>query len=104
MTEDACVLLVDDDLGLRDQIGDDLSDNGLKVLTASDAGEMDAVLAAHESSLIVLDLNLPAEGGLSICHRLAPRRSPAVSSAAPVRPRARNAFPPPSGFPPPNRQ
>ncbi|MCI3131099.1 response regulator [Phenylobacterium aquaticum] len=82
MIEDACVLLVDDDLGLRTQIGGYLAENGLRVLTAADAAEMDEVLATHSVNLIVLDLNLPGEGGLSICRRLAVRRSPAVIIAS----------------------
>ncbi len=82
MIEDACVLLVDDDLGLRSQIGDYLSENGLNVLVASDAAEMDDLLATHPVNLIVLDLNLPGEGGLSICRRLAVRRNPAVIIAS----------------------
>ena len=73
----AQILVVDDDSELRGQTADYLSDHGYEVHAAADAVEMDAVLAAHAIDLIVLDVMLPGEGGLSVCQRLT--RSAGVS-------------------------
>lgn len=47
-----------------------LRDNGWRVSLACDGREMDAALAAGRIDLIVLDVMLPAEDGLSLCRRL----------------------------------
>jgi two-component system OmpR family response regulator len=73
----AQVLVVDDDSELRDQTAAYLSEHGYGVLTAADATEMDAVLSAQSVDLIILDVMLPGESGLSVCQRLG--RSAGVS-------------------------
>ena len=71
MSHPAQILVVDDDSELRGQTADYLSEHGYGVHAAADAKEMDAVLAAQPVDLIILDVMLPGEGGLSICQRLA---------------------------------
>ena len=67
----AHILVVDDDQGIRELVGDYLQQNSFRVSTAGDGKEMNAVLAAKSPvDLIVLDLMLPGEDGLSIFHRL----------------------------------
>lgn len=64
------VLLVEDDPEISRMLGDVLTDNGFAVSAAQSAVEMDEVLAGEAIDLVVLDLMLPGEDGLSICRRL----------------------------------
>ena len=71
MTEGkARILVVDDDLRLRDLLSRYLSEQGFEVLTVSDAAALDQALAHSHIDVLVLDLMLPGEDGLSICRRL----------------------------------
>ena len=72
------ILLVDDDPGIRDLLGDYLVKEGFAVETASDASEMDSKLARFHPDLIVLDLMLPGENGVSICRRLSRDGAPPI--------------------------
>jgi len=69
-TDSPHVLVVDDDAGLRSLLQRYLGENGLEVRCAADAVEMDRLLAGTHTDLIVLDLMLPGEDGLSIARRL----------------------------------
>jgi two-component system, OmpR family, phosphate regulon response regulator OmpR len=64
------VLVVDDDLRLRDLLNRYLSENQFEVALASDAPSMNRVLQKSAFDLIVLDLMMPGEDGLSIVRRL----------------------------------
>jgi len=64
------LLVVDDDLRLRDLLGQYLTEQGFSVDLAADAVEMDKKLARSHYALMVLDLMLPGEDGLAICRRL----------------------------------
>ena len=64
------ILVVDDDLRLRDLLLRYLAQQGFETLSAGDGRELDRQLARHHVDLIVLDLMLPGEDGLSICRRL----------------------------------
>jgi two-component system phosphate regulon response regulator OmpR len=66
----AKILVVDDDLRLRDLLNRYLSEQGFAVRTVADAPAMDKLLAHERFDLMVLDLMLPGEDGLSICRRL----------------------------------
>jgi len=72
------ILVVDDDADLRTLITDFLRANGLRVESAADGTEMDARIAAERPDLIVLDLMMPGEDGLSILRRLRKPGGPAV--------------------------
>ncbi|MCF3641289.1 response regulator [Rhizobium sp. TRM95111] len=69
-TSDQTILVVDDDGEIRRLIGDMLRREGYDVELAEDAAQMDAVRARTPVDLLVLDLMLPGEDGLSICRRL----------------------------------
>ncbi|MCE1737078.1 response regulator, partial [Enterobacter hormaechei] len=47
-----------------------LSEQGFQVRSAANAEQMDRLLTRESIQLIVLDLMLPGEDGLSICRRL----------------------------------
>ncbi len=64
------ILVVDDDPRLRDLLRRHLTEQGFYVLTAEDAREMNKILQREHIDLLVLDLMLPGEDGLSICRRL----------------------------------
>jgi two-component system phosphate regulon response regulator OmpR len=64
------VLVVDDDARLRDLLNRYLREQGYTVRTVSNATEMNRQLARERYDLMVLDLMLPGEDGLSICRRL----------------------------------
>ena len=72
------LLVVDDDADLRRLIGEFLRGHGLEVETAADAREMDAKLGAATFDLIILDLMMPGEDGLSVLRRLRGPARPAV--------------------------
>ncbi|MDI1348706.1 response regulator [Aquabacterium sp.] len=64
------ILVVDDDRQLLDLVARYLADSGLRISQARDAVQARAVLAAHRIDLVVLDLMLPGEDGLSLCRWL----------------------------------
>lgn len=67
----ATVLVVDDDDEIRRMLAGSLSKRGYRVLTASNAQEMDRVLARNSVQLVILDVVMPGEDGLSVARRLA---------------------------------
>jgi two-component system OmpR family response regulator len=66
----ARILVVDDDSGIREVLCDYLGQHGYQAQGAASAAEMDRALASHGIDLIVLDLMMPGEDGLSVVRRL----------------------------------
>ena len=64
------ILVVDDDARLRGLLDRYLDEQGFAVKAVADAAQMDRALAREHFDLMVLDLMLPGEDGLSICRRL----------------------------------
>jgi two-component system phosphate regulon response regulator OmpR len=64
------ILVVDDDARLRDLLNRYLTEQGYGVRAVHDAAEMNRQLARERYDLMILDLMLPGEDGLSICRRL----------------------------------
>ena len=64
------ILMVDDDLRMRELLQRYLGEQGFTVKAVSDATEMNAAMAHEKPDVIVLDLMLPGEDGLAICRRL----------------------------------
>lgn len=67
------ILVVDDDREIRDLLGRFLSRHGYRVTAVADGKEMRRTLADWHIDLIVLDLMLPGEDGLSLCRDLRAR-------------------------------
>ena len=67
---DPLLLVVDDDTELRELTDQYLTKNGFAVHAVADAIEMDAWLDDNRPDLLILDLMLPGEDGLSIAKRL----------------------------------
>jgi two-component system phosphate regulon response regulator OmpR len=64
------ILVVDDDLRLRDLLKRYLGEQGFAVDTVPDAAAMDRQMQRVRYDLMVLDLMLPGEDGLAVCRRL----------------------------------
>jgi two-component system OmpR family response regulator len=64
------VLFVEDDREIGRLLLEVLTENGFHSNWASSSDEMDKMLNGHSPDLIVLDIMLPGESGLSICRRL----------------------------------
>lgn len=68
--ETSKILVVDDDMRLRALLERYLMEQGYQVRSAANAEQMDRLLERENFHLLVLDLMLPGEDGLSICRRL----------------------------------
>lgn len=66
----ARILVADDEPDLRALLQRYLSDQGYAVRTVEGAGPLDALLARERFDVLVLDVMMPGEDGLSICRRL----------------------------------
>ena len=64
------ILVVDDDQRLRELLQRYLGEQGFAVRAADGAAAMDKALAREHYDLLVLDLMMPGEDGLSVCRRL----------------------------------
>ncbi len=64
------ILIVDDDVQIQQLLTRYLSEQGYKVEAVSDGKAMDAWLQKQQAELIILDLMLPGEDGLSLARRI----------------------------------
>lgn len=64
------ILVVDDDMRIRDLLRRYLTQEGFEVFQAEDSKALNRILLRESVDLIVLDLMLPGEDGLSICRDL----------------------------------
>ena len=64
------ILVVDDDRETRSLIAKYLRDHGCNVATATDGREMTRALVDHRVDLLILDVMLPGEDGLSLCRKV----------------------------------
>ena len=74
----AHLLVVDDDVGIRLLLAERLGGYGYRVTTASGVPEMERVLARGGVDLVILDVMMPGEDGLSACRRLVQSGGPPV--------------------------
>ncbi len=70
MTDAPHILIVDDHREIRDAVSRYLERNGMRASAARDAEDMDKKLKASRFDLIVLDVMMPGEDGISVCRRL----------------------------------
>ena len=64
------LVVVDDDARIRDLLRRYLTQEGFEVMVAEDSKALNRILLRDTVDLIVLDLMMPGEDGLSICRRL----------------------------------
>jgi two-component system OmpR family response regulator len=73
------ILLIDDEAGLRESLADYLGRQGFAVTQAASAAEARGRIAASPFDLVLLDIMMPGEDGLSLCRYLAEsRRVPVI--------------------------
>ncbi|MGO4838303.1 response regulator, partial [Rhizobiaceae sp. 2RAB30] len=64
------ILIVEDDFEIARMLSATLAENGMVVEIAESGAEMDTLMRSRTFDLVVLDVMLPGEDGLSICRRL----------------------------------
>lgn len=67
---DETILIIDDDPGIQKLLTQYLSEQGYSAQALSDGAAMDQWLKVNRADLIILDLMLPGEDGLSLARRL----------------------------------
>ena len=70
MEPTSTILIVDDDRDIRNLLADYLESNGYRTLCAADGNAMWKTLDEARPDLVVLDLNLPGDDGLTLCRKL----------------------------------
>jgi two-component system OmpR family response regulator len=78
LADNTTVLLVEDDDVLRQEMAGYLTAQGYVVREAADAGAARAVLDSRPVDVLVLDVNLPGESGLSLCRQISGTDGPAI--------------------------
>ncbi|GLI91945.1 response regulator [Methylocystis echinoides] len=74
MGDQNSILLVEDDAEIGELISRYLENNGMGVTWVESGEALDRKLASAAYDIIILDLNLPGEDGLSICRRVSASR------------------------------
>ena len=69
----AHILVVDDHIEIRDLVSRALLKDGFRVSTAADGNAMRQALVNNEIDLIVLDLMMPGDDGLTLCREVRSR-------------------------------
>lgn len=64
------ILIVDDDVQICDLVSDYLERHGFRVTAAANGIQMKSALGQHMIDLVILDVMLPGEDGLSLCRGL----------------------------------
>ncbi len=72
------LLIVDDDRSIRELLLRSLSAHGYRVQAVRDVPGMEAMLGKEKADLILLDIMMPGEDGLSACRRLIGQDGPPV--------------------------
>jgi two-component system OmpR family response regulator len=67
------LLVVDDDADIRTLLAEQLAAAGFIVSTAGNGAQMRQILSNEQIDLIILDLNMPREDGLTLCRDLRSR-------------------------------
>lgn len=83
MLQNASIVVVDDEPDVLSMLADYLGRDGYDVICCSNGAELDRTLDEWAPDLLILDVNLPDEDGISIARRLqATRRVPIVMLTA----------------------
>lgn len=72
------ILVVDDDREIRTLLSQALAAQGYRVTVAADTREMDEALAGSPIDLVLLDVMMPGEDGISACQRITRDGGPSV--------------------------
>ena len=72
------ILLVDDEASIREPLGKYLEKQGFRITDAADASGARSSLIAYDIDLVLLDIMMPGEDGLSLCRHIAANDGPPV--------------------------
>jgi two-component system, OmpR family, response regulator len=72
------LLLVDDEASIREPLTKYLEKQGFRVSDAANAGAARSSLIAYDIDLVLLDIMMPGEDGLSLCRHIAATDGPPV--------------------------
>jgi two-component system, OmpR family, response regulator len=72
------ILLIDDEASIRDPLGKYLGVQGFRVTDVSNAAAARSSLIAYDIDLVLLDIMMPGEDGLSLCRHIAATGGPPV--------------------------
>ena len=64
------ILVVDDELAIREPLARYLKENGFRVTQADGSADARSKLSAYAIDLVVLDIMMPGEDGLSLCRHI----------------------------------
>ena len=70
MSDKPHLLLVDDERSIREPLAQYLQRSGFRVTASANAAEARAQIAARAIDLIILDIMMPGEDGLSLCRHI----------------------------------
>lgn len=70
MDQASHILVVDDHRDIRDLLAKYLAKNGFRVMTAENSQSARKLIGTHAFDLVVLDIMMPGEDGLSLCRDL----------------------------------
>ncbi|MGE5526192.1 MAG: response regulator [Rhodospirillaceae bacterium] len=73
MANNGCVLIVEDDRNVREMIAEYLQGHGYEVHQAGCGAEMRDIMAHHRATVVLLDVRLPGEDGLTLARHLRER-------------------------------
>jgi two-component system, OmpR family, response regulator len=76
------IIVVDDDPSVRDAAAEYLEKHGYRVRTAANGAALDCALTERFADLVILDVMMPGEDGLSICRRLMLKGPPVLIISA----------------------
>lgn len=72
------LLLIDDEASIRDPLGKYLERQGFRVTEVADAAAGRSALLSYDIDLVLLDIMMPGEDGLSLCRHIAATAGPPV--------------------------
>jgi len=70
MEQSPHILFIEDDAEIRKLVAHFLGENGFRVTVGCDGREMDRAMSVSRFDLLILDIMLPKEDGLSLCRRV----------------------------------
>ncbi|NJM49800.1 MAG: response regulator [Sphingomonadales bacterium] len=72
------LLIVDDEASIREPLGKYLEKQGFRIAEAGNASDARSVLLSYDIDLVLLDIMMPGEDGLSLCRHISGNDGPPV--------------------------
>lgn len=78
----ASVLVVDDELGMRESVADILEGAGYAVMTAANGEDALSQLRRQDFDVVLMDIRMPGRDGISVLHEIGGPPPPVVMMTA----------------------